>query len=502
MTILPPGEVAQAGVRDLGLWINDEEVSPPGSDRIPVFNPATGQQWSSLVDASAEDVDRAVASAAAAAAGPWASASALRSKALLALADLIDQHADELAQLDLKDNGKVIRETANQIRGVPRWFRYFAGLADKVQGATVPSDKLSAVNFTIREPLGVIACVTAWNSPLLLVAVKAAPALAVGNTVVIKPSEFASSSTLEFGRLCSLAGLPPGAVNVVTGRGATAGASLTAHPGVAHVSFTGSSATGGSIASSAGGRLKGVTLELGGKSPNIIFDDADLDAAVVGVLGGIYAGGGQSCVAGSRVLVHRPVYVEVIERLRARAAQIVVGDPADPATEMGPMANRPQLEKVERYVKLGLDEGARLVTGGCRPAGLGEGFYYSPTIFAEVDNASRLAREEIFGPVMAVIPFDDDDEAVAIANCSDYGLAAGVWTSDLSRAHRMVKRLQSGSVFVNTYRAMAPGMPVGGFKQSGIGRENGIDAILDFTQVKSVWIETEPSVADPFKMRF
>jgi acyl-CoA reductase-like NAD-dependent aldehyde dehydrogenase len=404
----------------------------------------------------------------------------------------------------VKENGKVIRETANQIRGVPNWFRYFAGLADKVQGATVPSEKPSAVNFTVREPLGVIACLTAWNSPLLLVAVKLAPALAAGNTSVLKPSEYASSSTIEFGRLCSLAGMPPGVVNVVTGKGATAGASLIDHPGVARVSFTGSTAVGAMIASTAGARLKGVTLELGGKSPNIIFEDADLDAAVVGVLGGIFAGAGQSCVAGSRVLVQRHVYEEVIERLRSRTAEIVVGDPLDPASEMGPLANRPQLEKVERYVGLGLEEGARLVTGGRRPADAepGQGFYYEPTIFADVDNGSRLASEEIFGPVMAVIPFEDEDDAVSLANASDFGLAAGVWTSNLSRAHRMTKRLQSGSVFVNTYRAMAPGMPVGGYKQSGIGRENGIDAILDFTQVKSVWIETEPSVADPFKMRF
>ena len=256
MTDVQGDKVAEDKIHDFGLWIDGEEVSSLGSGRIPVVDPATERQWSSLTDATAEDVNRAVASAAAAFAGPWSSTAALRSRTLLALAGLIEEHADKLAELDVKDNGKLIRETVNQIRGVPGWFRYFAGLADKVQGATVPSDKPSAVNFTVREPLGVVACVTAWNSPLLLAAVKAAPALAAGNTVVLKPSEFASSSTLEFGRLCWLAGMPSGVVNVVTGRGATAGASLIEHPGVAHVSFTGSSATGASIASAAGGRRK------------------------------------------------------------------------------------------------------------------------------------------------------------------------------------------------------------------------------------------------------
>ena len=490
-------------VRDFGLWIGGEEVASLGEARIPVLNPTTGEQWSSLVDATREDVDRAVSDAADAFAGPWSSSSSLRSTALLALADLLEQRAEELAQLDVQDNGKIIRETLGQIRGVARWYRYYAGLADKIEGATMPSERASAVNYTVREPLGVIACITAWNSPLLLVAVKLAPALAAGNTAVLKPSEYASSSTLAFGRLCCEAGMPPGVVNIVTGRGAVVGGSLIQHPLVEYVSFTGSSATGATIASAAGAHIKDVTLELGGKSPNIIFEDADFDAAIVGVLGGIFAAAGQSCVAGSRVLIHRPVYEDVLERLRARAETIVVGDPLDPDTEMGPIANAAQLEKVERYVRLALDGGAQLVTGGRRLEGVGngKGYYYAPTIFANVDNQSRLAQEEVFGPVMAVMPFDDDDEAVALANGTAYGLASGVWTSDLARGHRMTKRLQSGSVFVNTYRSMAPNMPVGGYKQSGIGRENGMDAVLDFTRVKSVWIETEPVLADPFKMR-
>jgi len=495
-TLQTPSETAR---RPFGLWINGEEVSSETDELLDVIDPANGQPWATFVNASSDDVDRAVRSARAAFAGPWSTMPSMRVRALLALADLIEEHAEELALLDVRENGKIIRESKNQIAFTNRWFRYYAGLADKIHGETVPSESQSAYNFTVREPLGVIACITAWNSPLLLAAVKLAPALAAGNTAILKPSEFASTSTLGFGRLCSLAGMPPGVVNVVTGGGATAGAALVDHPGVAHVSFTGSPVTGARIAAAAGTRLKGISLELGGKSPNIIFDDADLDAACVGVLGGIFAAAGQSCVAGSRLLVHRPIYSEVLRRLQTRASEIIVGDPSDPATEMGPIANRPQLDKVEYYVKTALDEGARLVTGGQK---LGEGYYYPPTIFADVDDNSVLAQEEVFGPVLAVLPFDDEDEAVRIANNTNYGLAAGVWTSSVSRAHRMSRRLQAGTVFINTYRAMAPNMPVGGYKQSGLGRENGIDAILDFTQVKSVWIETEPTIVDPFKMRF
>jgi acyl-CoA reductase-like NAD-dependent aldehyde dehydrogenase len=499
MSVLDSAQAPPAQLRDFGLWIGGEEVASTGDTRLEVVNPSTGRPWSTLADATVDDVNSAVESAAEASRGEWSKRPSMRIKALLRLADLIEEHAPRLAELDVQDNGKIIRESTTQITFTHQWYRYYAGLADKIHGQTVSSERDSAFNFTVREPLGVIACITAWNSPLLLAAVKLAPALAAGNTVVLKPSEFASSSTLEYARLCSLAGMPPGVVNVVTGGGATAGSTLVEHPDVAHVSFTGSPGTGARIAAAAGAQLKGVTLELGGKSPNIIFDDADLDAACVGVLGGIFAAAGQSCVAGSRVLVHRPVYDEVLERLRSRAESIVVGDPLDPATEMGPIANQPQLDKIEHYVKVGVDDGARLVTGGSR---LNDGLYFQPTIFAEVADNSTLAQEEVFGPIMAVIPFEDEAEAVRIANNSPYGLAAGVWTANVSRAHRMAKHLQSGTVFVNTYRAMAPNMPVGGYKESGLGRENGIDAILDFTQVKSVWIETEPSVVDPFKMRF
>ncbi len=491
-----------AELRHYGLWIGGYEVPSEGDSRIPVIDPSTGEPWSSIADATDADVAKAVASALATGESGWRTSAALRSKSLFRLAELIEEHADELAACDVRDNGKILRETANQIRGVPRWYRYFAGLADKVQGYTVPSDRPSAVNFTVREPLGVIACITAWNSPLLLVAVKLAPALAAGNAAVLKPSEFASSSTLEFARLCIEAGMPQGVVNVVTG-GPVAGEALIRHPGIAHVNFTGSPRVGAIVAAAAGSALKGVTLELGGKSPNIIFEDAPMDAAIAGVLGGMFAAAGQSCVAGSRVLVQRSVYEEVVTRLRARADAILLGDPRNAQTEMGPIANRPQLEKIEYYVGAALEDGAKLVTGGAKPQdpALASGLYYLPTIFADVPAECRLAREEVFGPVMAIIPFTDEDEALKIANSTDYGLASGVWTSDLSRAHRMAQKLQSGSVFINTYRAMEPGMPVSGFKQSGIGHENGMDAVLEFTQTKAIWVETEPAAADPFKMR-
>ena len=493
----------ESTIRRFGLWIGGEEVPSLGDQGIECINPATGDAWCSLVDATAEDVERAVASAVHAFEGPWSSSASLRSRTLYRLADLIEENAALLAHLDVKDNGKIVRYTETQIRNVPRFYRYFAGLCDKIQGATVPTDRDSVFTYTVREPLGVIGCITAWNTPLMLATVKLAPALAAGNTIVLKPSEFASSSTLELGRLCSEAGMPPGVVNIITGSGRTAGASLVQHPDIAHVSFTGSPFAGANIASAAGSKLKSVNLELGGKSPNIIFDDADLDAAVVGVLGGIFTAAGQSCVAGSRVLIHRSVYEDVLERLKQRAATIIVGDPLDPVTEMGPLANAVQFEKVQHFVKVGLDEGARLITGGDKPAKFAnvKGLYFAPTIFADVDNSGQLAGEEIFGPVMSVIPFADENEAVALANASNYGLASGVWTTDISRAHRMIKKLQSGTVFVNTYRGMDPGMPVGGYKMSGIGRENGMDAILACTQVKAVWIETERTLADPFKLR-
>ena len=488
----------------LGVFIGGENVAAAESDRIPVLNPATGEVWASIPEAGPEYVALAVEAAARAFQTAWrGTAPTERARLLRSLADVIERRADELAEIEVRDNGKLIREMRAQLRALPGWYRYFAGLADKLHGKTIPMDDASLFNFTIREPLGVVACITPWNSPLLLGTWKFAPALAAGNTIVVKPSEHASVSTLKFAECFVEAGFPAGVFNVVTGTGPRTGMALVTHSKVARVCFTGSGAAGSQVASAAVGRLIPVSLELGGKSPNIVFSDAPIDAAVSGLLAGIFAAGGQTCVAGSRALVGRDIYPEVVERLAERVRRINLGDPMVEGTEMGPMANPPQLMKVESFAASGIDQGARLVTGGHRASSsvLKDGLYFEPTIFADVDNQMRIAREEIFGPILSMIPFDSEEEAVRVANDTPYGLAAGIWTMDVSRAHRVARQLDAGTVWVNTYRAVSPNMPFGGFKSSGIGSENGADAVRDFTRVKSVWIETEPAAGDPFAIK-
>jgi (Z)-2-((N-methylformamido)methylene)-5-hydroxybutyrolactone dehydrogenase len=486
------------------LYVDGGFQGSAGSTALPVINPATREPWATIVDATADDVDRAVTAARRAFEGPWSQVSpATRGRMLLRLADAVEARADELAELEVRDNGKLLREMRAQLKAVPGWYRYFAGLADKIHGDSIPMERASLVNFTYREPLGVIAMITAWNSPLLLLAYKLAPALAAGNAVVVKPSEHASISTLEFARCVEEAGFPAGVFNVITGLGATAGDALVRHRDVDRVSFTGSGGAGAMVAATAVRHFASVGLELGGKSPNIVFADAPLDAAVSGLLAGIFAAAGQTCVAGSRALVHRSIYEEVQSRLRDRALRIVIGDPMRPDVEMGPLANEPQFDKVQHYVEIAKNDGAKLLVGGSCPsdAQLKRGFYFEPTVFTDVHNDMRIAREEVFGPVLGVIPFETEEEALAIANDTDYGLGAGVWTNDLGRAHRMARKLRAGSVWVNTYRAVGPSMPFGGYKSSGIGRENGLDAIHDYTQLKGVWIETEPTAGDPFSIK-
>jgi (Z)-2-((N-methylformamido)methylene)-5-hydroxybutyrolactone dehydrogenase len=469
------------------------------------FDPFAGRPWAKIPRCNAVDVDAAVGAANRAfRANPWRAMNASqRGRLLVRLADLIEAEADRLAAIEVRDNGKLIAEMSAQLRYLPQWYRYFGGLADKIEGGVLPIDKPGMFAFTRREPLGVIACIVPWNSPLLLLTWKLAPALAAGNTVVIKPSEHASASTLAFVELFEKAGFPPGVVNTLTGFPDQVGAPLAQHPRVAKIAFTGGEAGGAAVYRAAAAGFKHVSLELGGKSPNIIFADAKLENAVNGAVSGIFAATGQTCIAGSRLLVQRAVHDEVVDRLVALARTARIGDPARPETQVGPVTTLAQRQRVLDYVDIARSEGATCVLGGGKPVdpSLGEGWFVEPTIFTGVANRMRIAREEVFGPILSIIPFDDEDDALAIANDSPYGLAAGVWTSDIGRAIRMSERIEAGTVWVNCYRAVSFMAPFGGYKRSGIGRESGQEAIDAYLQTKSVWIDTSGQTANPFILR-
>lgn len=476
-------------------------IASEGRSSIDAINPFDQQSWATISAGSPADVDSAVQEARRAA-PEWAIAPGVeRAKLMNTLADALTADVERLALWESTDNGKVIRETRAQILFMARNLRYFAGYADKLYGKTIPLDDPSVFDYTVRQPRGVAALITAWNSPIALLANKIAPALATGNTVVIKPSEHASVTTCEFARIALEVGFPPGVINVVTG-GSEVGDALTSHPDVNVISFTGGTETGRRVAENAARRLVPVTLELGGKSPNIIFDDASIDRAVVGAIAGIFASAGQTCVAGSRLLVQRGIYDQVVSAIAERARAIRLGDPREDATEMGPVANQPQFDRILSMVDAAIGE-SRLVCGG-RPSEAPElrsGLFIEPTVFADVDPASKLAREEIFGPVLAVIPFDTEVQALQIANDSEFGLAAGIWTNNLNRAHRVAGALDVGVVWINTYRATAAQAPFGGTKQSGYGRERGEEALAEYTSVKNVMIDMSTAERDPFMTR-
>ncbi|MBX2823917.1 MAG: aldehyde dehydrogenase [Gammaproteobacteria bacterium] len=491
-------------MKKLQHYINGEWADPASGEWFDTENPYTGEVWAQVARGNAADADAAVTAANQAFAGEWSELRPTqRGKLLVKLADIVEREAERLGELEVRDNGKLIAEMGGQTRYLAEWYRYFGGLADKVEGSVIPSDKPGIFNFTRYEPLGVIGMITAWNSPLLLLAWKLAPALAAGNTAVVKPSEFTSASTLAFMELIAEAGFPPGVVNCITGMGLEVGAPLVEHPGVAKVAFTGSDVAGQKIYESAARKIMPVTLELGGKSPNIVFEDADFEAAVMGAISGIFAATGQTCIAGSRLLVQRSIHDKFVERLVEVAGNATIGDPMSVDTHVGPVTTPPQYQKILDYIEVARNDGATCVLGGKPYTGEGASGnrFVEPTIFTGVSNDMRIAQEEVFGPVLSVIPFDTEEEAVAIGNDIVFGLAAGVWTSDIGRALRMSEKLKAGTVWVNTYRAVSFTSPFGGYKRSGQGRESGQESIKEFLQVKSVWIAQETTAANPFIMR-
>jgi aldehyde dehydrogenase (NAD+) len=471
------------------LLIHGRRIPAVSGRYFETLNPATEQVIARVAEADAADVDSAVASARSAFEGPWSQMRAAdRGQLLVRLTELIRQNQDELIALESLDSGKPITAIRRQdLPAVLDTLSYYAGWADKINGQVIPA-RPDALTYTVREPMGVVAAIIPWNFPLMIGMWKLAPALACGCTVVLKPAELTPLTALKIGELALAAGLPPGVVNVVPGFGQTAGAALVNHPDVDKVSFTGSPTVGRRILQGAAGNLKRVTLELGGKSANIIFADADLDAAVKAAGAGIFFNTGQVCSAGSRILAHSDVHDEVVERLVARAAAVRVGDPADSATSMGPLVSQTQMKRVLDYIEIGKREGARIAVGGSRCGT--SGYFVSPTVFAGVEHQMRISQEEIFGPVAAVIPFRDDDDAVRLANGTRYSLAAGVWTADIGRAHRLVRRLKAGTVWVNTFGPTDVRLPWGGARDSGFGREHGDIAIENYTEPKAVWINT------------
>jgi len=483
--------MATAAVMRKQLFINGEWQDGASSRTIEVVNPATEEIIAEVPSAEQADVDAAVQAARAALDGPWARFSARdRGRLLWAIGEKLLERADEIARLETLHNGKPIFESRQiEVPASAECFQYYAGWADKIHGETIPV-KGNYLTYTLREPVGVVAAIVPWNFPLLLTSWKVAPALAAGNTVIIKPATQTPLTALALAEIARELGVPPGVINVITGPGATVGQMLVEHPGIDKVAFTGDTTTGRAIMKGSAESLKRITLELGGKSPNIVFPDADLDAALRGATTGIFYGKGEVCAAGSRLLVDKTIKGEFVDKLAARAKKMKPGDPMDPKTRLGAIASKKQLENDLRYIEVAKREGAQLVAGGARAdIGTGKGYFLQPTVFDGVTPQMTIAREEIFGPVLAAIDFADVDEAIARANDSSYGLAAAVWTKDIKKAHYVARKLQAGTVWINTYNVYDTAAPFGGYKQSGFGREMGMHALEHYTQVKSVWVD-------------
>ncbi len=483
----------------LPLYIAGRWEAAAGGGTYESYEPATGKVWATVAAAGPEDVDRAVQAARAAMAGPWGSTMAMdRARVLWRIAEIIDRNRDLLGRVESRDNGKLLRETHGELDAIVRYFEYFGGVCQTVLGQTSPATG-PFFTYTRREPVGVVGAIIPWNSPLNMLAWKVAPALAGGNVVVLKPADETPVSALVLAVLLEELELPPGVLSVLPGIGKVAGEAIVDHPGVDKLAFTGSTETGKRIAARAASTLKPATFELGGKSPNIVFADADLEVAVHRSAYGIFSAGGQSCMAASRTLVQRSVLDEFAERFGQRASAIRVGDPFAERSQVGAQTSERQLRKIESYVGIAREEGASVVAGGAPPEGAPDGgYFYRPTVLGEVRNDMRVAREEIFGPVTVLIGFDDEDEAIALGNDTPYGLAAAVWTRDVKRAHRVAHAVQAGTVWINNYRVWNWLMPFGGYKDSGYGREGGLEVMQHYTQTKSVWVDLQDEPADWF----
>jgi len=483
------------------MFINGEFVLAADGATFESREPANGKTCATVAEGGPEDVERAVAAARNAFETTWRDTLAVnRARLLLRIGQLVDENKEELAQLESRDNGKSIRETRAEVDSIARFYEFYAGVAQNLTGQTLPPTG-AHFNYTLREPVGVVGAIIPWNSPLMMITWKVCPALAGGNTIVIKPAEDTPVTATVFASILAEAGVPNGVVNFVQGFGGRAGSALVDHPDVDKIAFTGSTDTGKLIAEKAARGLKLVTFELGGKSPSIIFPDANIDNAVRRIAYGIFSAGGQSCIAASRVLVHADIKEEFLEKFAAKANQIRVGNPLDDTNHVGSQTSERQLDKIKSYVEIAEKEGALVAAGGSRPTGMADelgGYFFSPTILANVKNSMRVAQEEIFGPVTAVIDFTDEDDAVRIANDTVFGLAASVWTENIRVGHRVAGRINAGTVWINNHRSMNWVTPFGGYKQSGYGRENGVHVMDHYTQNKSVWVDLADDAVDWF----